>query len=82
MIGSDSFLFSLYLCKLFLFLTVCLWSLFQSGQVPMQGYGGMPQPQHQNPPPTGVGAAPPVQPRVRARRGQATDPHSIAERVC
>ena len=21
-------------------------------------------------------------PRVRARRGQATDPHSIAERVC
>jgi hypothetical protein len=26
----------------------------------------------------------PVQPRqkVRARRGQATDPHSIAERVC
>lgn len=53
----------------------------QSGQVPMQGYGGMPQPQHQNPPPTGVGAAPPVRPRVRARRGQATDPHSIAERL-
>lgn len=53
----------------------------QAGQVPMQGYGGMPQPQHQNPPPTGVGAAPPVRPRVRARRGQATDPHSIAERL-
>jgi hypothetical protein len=53
----------------------------QPGQVPMQGYGGMPQPQHQNPPPTGVGAAPPVRPRVRARRGQATDPHSIAERL-
>ena len=27
-------------------------------------------------------AAPPRQTRVRARRGQATDPHSIAERVC
>lgn len=53
----------------------------QSGQVPMQVYGGMPQPQHQNPSPTGVGAAPPVRPRVRARRGQATDPHSIAERL-
>ena len=25
---------------------------------------------------------PAVRPRVRARRGQATDPHSIAERVC
>jgi hypothetical protein len=29
----------------------------------------------------GGGAAPPRQTRVRARRGQATDPHSIAERV-
>ena len=25
---------------------------------------------------------PGIRPRVRARRGQATDPHSIAERVC
>ncbi|GJN22507.1 hypothetical protein PR202_gb10075 [Eleusine coracana subsp. coracana] len=32
--------------------------------------------------PSGGGAAPPRQQRVRARRGQATDPHSIAERVC
>jgi hypothetical protein len=30
----------------------------------------------------GGGAAPPRQVRQRARRGQATDPHSIAERVC
>lgn len=32
---------------------------------------------------TGGGSGPPAQPRqrVRARRGQATDPHSIAERV-
>ncbi|KAL5212259.1 hypothetical protein ABZP36_023106 [Zizania latifolia] len=29
----------------------------------------------------GGGAAPPRQQRVRARRGQATDPHSIAERL-
>ena len=29
----------------------------------------------------GGGAAPPRQQRQRARRGQATDPHSIAERV-
>ncbi|CAA2962270.1 transcription factor UNE12 [Olea europaea subsp. europaea] len=26
--------------------------------------------------------SPAIRPRVRARRGQATDPHSIAERVC
>jgi len=29
----------------------------------------------------GGGAAPPRQQRQRAKRGQATDPHSIAERV-
>ena len=29
----------------------------------------------------GTAAAQPRQQRVRARRGQATDPHSIAERV-
>lgn len=28
-----------------------------------------------------VSAPPSIRPRVRARRGQATDPHSIAERV-
>lgn len=37
------------------------------------------QPQPQSSPPPGVVAAP-ARPRVRARRGQATDPHSIAER--
>eukprot|EP01018_Ginkgo_biloba_P036127 Gb_05320 [translate_table: standard] len=54
----------------------------QPGQVQMQGYGGMPQPQHQHQhqAPAGV-VAPPARPRVRARRGQATDPHSIAERL-
>lgn len=42
------------------------------------------QPFHGQPPPRTV-AAPPhppsMRPRVRARRGQATDPHSIAERI-
>lgn len=41
------------------------------------------QPQAQSSPPPGIVAAPapaPARPRVRARRGQATDPHSIAER--
>lgn len=33
-----------------------------------------------NPVPVGP-QQPAVRPRVRARRGQATDPHSIAERV-
>jgi hypothetical protein len=37
------------------------------------GFGGSPQ---QGLPSVGG------RPRVRARRGQATDPHSIAERVC
>jgi hypothetical protein len=39
---------------------------------------------HGQPIPTTVPAAPhppAMRPRVRARRGQATDPHSIAERV-
>ncbi|KAH9318159.1 hypothetical protein KI387_019928 [Taxus chinensis] len=57
----------------------------QGGQMAMQSaYGGLPQTQHQHqhqhPPPNAVGAAP-ARPRVRARRGQATDPHSIAERL-
>eukprot|EP01018_Ginkgo_biloba_P039284 Gb_22201 [translate_table: standard] len=57
----------------------------QSGQgVPFQTYGAhtaIAQPQQ---PPGGVGGTPapaPARPRVRARRGQATDPHSIAERL-
>ncbi|URE42089.1 Helix-loop-helix DNA-binding domain [Musa troglodytarum] len=41
------------------------------GQVPAAASGS---------PSTGGGAVPP-RPRVRARRGQATDPHSIAERL-
>ncbi|XP_054816246.1 transcription factor UNE12-like [Prosopis cineraria] len=49
-----------------------------------------PQPPHhqpfhsqpQNPGPVAAGPQPPaIRPRVRARRGQATDPHSIAERL-
>ena len=39
---------------------------------------------HGQPMPATVAAAshpPAMRPRVRARRGQATDPHSIAERV-
>ena len=39
---------------------------------------------HGQPMPATVAAAPhppSMRPRVRARRGQATDPHSIAERV-
>ncbi|KAL6527668.1 Transcription factor une12 [Orobanche minor] len=51
------------------------------GQLPLfslaQGFHGQPM---ANTVPTGV--RPPVfRPRVRARRGQATDPHSIAERL-
>eukprot|EP00252_Welwitschia_mirabilis_P007094 TRINITY_DN1816_c0_g1_i1.p1 TRINITY_DN1816_c0_g1~~TRINITY_DN1816_c0_g1_i1.p1 ORF type:complete len:391 (+),score=36.37 TRINITY_DN1816_c0_g1_i1:254-1426(+) len=53
----------------------------QPAQVQMQGYGGVAQPQHANPPPPAPVGAPPARPRVRARRGQATDPHSIAERL-
>ncbi|KAK4282888.1 hypothetical protein QN277_014213 [Acacia crassicarpa] len=38
--------------------------------------------QSQNPGPFATGPQPPaIRPRVRARRGQATDPHSIAERL-
>ena len=48
--------------------------------IPMQPYDdhtGLAQSQGA----VGVVTGPP-KPRVRARRGQATDPHSIAERVC
>ncbi|KAF8695294.1 hypothetical protein HU200_037516 [Digitaria exilis] len=57
----------------------------QTAQMPGQGFGGgggagagAPQPQAGA---SGGGAAAPPRQRVRARRGQATDPHSIAERV-
>ncbi|PKA48271.1 Transcription factor bHLH69 [Apostasia shenzhenica] len=41
--------------------------------IPQQGIGGAPSP--------AAAAAEPPKQRVRARRGQATDPHSIAERL-
>ncbi|KAK9293021.1 hypothetical protein L1049_021005 [Liquidambar formosana] len=44
----------------------------------------LPQPFHGQPTPRTVSAAPhppSIRPRARARRGQATDPHSIAERL-
>ncbi|RDY07392.1 Transcription factor bHLH66, partial [Mucuna pruriens] len=66
-----------------------------SVQALYNGFSGSLQPSNQTPhfqPPQGQsfgasapasagGSGPPKQ-RVRARRGQATDPHSIAERVC
>jgi len=59
----------------------------QSGSMSPQSLGG-PAASGGAPPAGGAassaggGAAPPRQQRQRARRGQATDPHSIAERVC
>ncbi|KAM2843313.1 hypothetical protein COP1_026036 [Malus domestica] len=52
------------------------------GQLQAQNYGGAGAALNQAPAGGSAGAAP-VQPRprVRARRGQATDPHSIAERL-
>ncbi|CAN6210722.1 unnamed protein product [Urochloa humidicola] len=53
----------------------------QTAPLPGQGFGGgggASQPQAGAP---GGGAAAPPRQRVRARRGQATDPHSIAERL-
>ncbi|KAM1046463.1 hypothetical protein ACFX13_026537 [Malus domestica] len=54
----------------------------QGGQLQAQNYGGAGAAVNQAPAGGSAGAAP-VQPRprVRARRGQATDPHSIAERL-
>ena len=48
-----------------------------------QNYGASGPTINQTPAPSGSSGAQPAQPRprVRARRGQATDPHSIAERV-
>ena len=39
------------------------------------------QPMQQQPAPAAPHQPTSIRPRVRARRGQATDPHSIAERV-
>lgn len=55
------------------------WILLTSAQLydNFQSFHGQPMP---NTVPT-VPHPPAIRPRVRARRGQATDPHSIAERV-
>ena len=52
-----------------------------------QNFGGQGAGMNQAPPASAStggssGAGAPQRQRVRARRGQATDPHSIAERVC
>jgi len=52
---------------------VVLWQQGNGPTSARSGFGGSPQ---QGLPSVGG------RPRVRARRGQATDPHSIAERVC
>lgn len=52
--------------------------------MPAQNFGGAPPSGTAQAPvaaASGGGAAAPPRQRVRARRGQATDPHSIAERV-
>jgi hypothetical protein len=54
--------------RLVLFLLCVVWKVFH-GQ-PMQ-----------QPPPSAPHQPTSIRPRVRARRGQATDPHSIAERL-
>ncbi|KAG2635061.1 bHLH transcription factor RHL1-like isoform X1 [Panicum virgatum] len=51
----------------------------QTAPLPGQGFGGASQPQAGAS--GGTAAAAPPRQRVRARRGQATDPHSIAERL-
>ncbi|KAJ4816457.1 BHLH transcription factor [Rhynchospora pubera] len=56
----------------------------QGAPMPAQNFGGAaPNAGAQAPAPaaSGGGAAAPPRQRVRARRGQATDPHSIAERL-
>ncbi|KAM0969195.1 hypothetical protein ACFX13_017751 [Malus domestica] len=54
----------------------------QGGQLQAQNYGGAGAAMNQAPAGGSAGAAPAQpKPRVRARRGQATDPHSIAERL-
>lgn len=70
-----------------------LYSGFSAGSLPFhfpQGSGGGVMKQSHTPTQSqatastttgGTGATPQTKPKVRARRGQATDPHSIAERV-
>jgi hypothetical protein len=56
----------------------------QGAPMPAQNFGGAPPSGGAQAPAaaaSGGGAAAPPRQRVRARRGQATDPHSIAERV-
>ncbi|XP_006857186.2 transcription factor bHLH66 [Amborella trichopoda] len=55
---------------------------YSQGQLPSQTFGGGNPAMNHAPPGSGpTGNAAPARPRVRARRGQATDPHSIAERL-
>lgn len=49
-----------------------------AGLPPVQSYGDLGA---LNEDPAGTSSSGAAKPRVRARRGQATDPHSIAERV-
>ncbi|KAJ4874070.1 Transcription factor bHLH69 [Raphanus sativus] len=70
-----------------------LYSGFSAGSLPFhfpQGSGGGVMKQSHTPTQSqatastttgGTGATPQTKPKVRARRGQATDPHSIAERL-
>ncbi|BBH08595.1 LJRHL1-like 1 [Prunus dulcis] len=61
-----------------------LSSMIQGGSLQAQNYGGPGAAINQGPASgSGGGGGAPAQPRprVRARRGQATDPHSIAERL-
>jgi hypothetical protein len=64
-----------------------LFNGFSTGSLPFhlpQGSGGQTQTQSQATASATTGGAtaqPQTKPKVRARRGQATDPHSIAERV-
>lgn len=54
----------------------------QGGSLQAQNYGAPAAAMNQAPASGSAGAAAAQpRPRVRARRGQATDPHSIAERV-
>ena len=68
--------------------SILVWS--KGGSMPAQSFGGGAASGGGGSAPAGApaagaspggGAAPPRQQRQRARRGQATDPHSIAERV-
>lgn len=68
-----SVLESAYVCraiKIMLLKSISInWLQAFHGHMKQGGVAAQPQP-------------PAPRPKVRARRGQATDPHSIAERVC